>query len=99
LQLIIHIDKKICESRALSTLSHEGSPDIPNDASTSIAEKRQPGPSEYELRRQANIAENHRILASLGLAKGGSSALGKLSLKRNNKKYGFCFIYIVFIQL
>lgn len=73
----------------MSTLSHEGTPDIPDDASMSIAEKRQPGPSAYELRRQANIAENHSILASLGLAKGGSSALDKLSLKGKNKKYGF----------
>jgi hypothetical protein len=86
----------------LSSLSHEGTPEISNDATaTSIAEKRQHGPSEYELRRQANIAENNRLLAGLGLSEGGSSALKKLSSKEKKKngekkkRYGFCFVYIV----
>jgi hypothetical protein len=101
-QLIIHIDKKICDSRALSSLSHERTPDagISDDATPSIPVKRKHGPSEYEQRRQANISENHRLLASLGLSGGGSSALVKSSAKGKNKKgdkskrYGFCFAYI-----
>jgi hypothetical protein len=101
-QLTIHIDKKICDTRALSSLSHEGTPEagISDDATTSIAEKRKHGPSEYEQRRQANIAENHRLLASLGLSGGGSSALDKLSKGKKKKggkekRYGFCFVYII----
>ena len=52
LQLIIsHIDKKTSDSLALSSLSHQGtpSPDSSNKVSTSKQEKRQPGPSDYEL--------------------------------------------------
>jgi hypothetical protein len=86
-QLIIHIDKNICEARAMPSLSHEGTPDNSND-SDAIAETRRQGPSEYELRRQANIAENQKPLASLGLSKGGSGAIGldKSSKKVKRKK-------------
>jgi hypothetical protein len=81
----------------LSTLSDQGtlSTGIPNDASssTSIADSETQsrqldhGPSDYEKRRQANIAENRRLLASLGL-EGGSSALLK------EKGYAFCLFYL-----
>jgi len=82
----------------LSSLSHEETPDagIPDGASTSIAEKRNNGPSEYEQKRQANIAENHLLLASLGLSGGGSSAFkldkstkGKKKKGGREKRYGF----------
>ena len=101
MQLIIHIDKKICDSRALSVPSNEGTPEISDEASTSIARKREHGPSEYEVRRKANIEENHCLLASLGLSGGGSSTLDKLSLKGRkkkggNKRYGFLLVYMVF---
>ena len=100
-QLIIHIDKKICEERAMPSLSHEGTPDNSNDSDDhAIAEtrRRQDGPSEYELQRQANIAENQKLLASLGLSKGGSGAIGldKSSKKvkrgkgEKGKKYAVC---------
>ena len=84
---ISHIDKKTSDSRALSSLSHQGtpSPDNSNEASTSLQEKRQPGPSDYELRRQANIAENEQLLASLGLSKGGSSFIGKTKKGKKGK--------------
>ena len=103
-QLIIHIDKKTCESRALSSdssLSNQGSPspNNSNDAciNPSISKKRH-GPSEYELRRQANIAKNKEILDSLGLSMGGSSVIDpdKSSKKVKGKKggkgkrYAFC---------
>ena len=96
-QLIIHIDTKTCGLQALPSLSHQGTPtpDNSSDASssTSIAasvvttQRQQHGPSEYELRREANIAENKQLLASLGLSEGGSSAiLGKPSTNEKRKK-------------
>ena len=85
----------------MSSLSHEETPDadISDDATPSLPVKRKHGPSEYEKRRQANIAENNRLLASLGLSGGGSSALDKLSKGKGKKgdkpkMYGFCFAYI-----
>lgn len=78
----------------MSSLSHQGTPETSHDAS--IAEKRQQGPSEYELRREANIAENQKLLASLGLSEGGSSVIDKSSSKVKRKKgdkgkrYAFC---------
>lgn len=86
----ICIDKKACDSRSLLGLSHEGTPDISNEASTTgstgMATKEQHGPSEYELRRKANIEENQRLLASLGLSGGGSSIIDKQSSKGKKKK-------------
>jgi hypothetical protein len=72
----------------LSSLSHQGTPDTSNDASigTSVAEKRKKGPSEYELEREANIAENRQLLASLGLLEAGSSLFDKSSSKVKRKK-------------
>ena len=88
----ICIDKKACDSRSLLGLSHEGTPDISNEASTTgstrMAAKEQHGPSEYELRRQANIEENQRLLASLGLSGGGSSIIDKQSSRGRRKKGG-----------
>ena len=81
----------------MPSISHQGTP-IPgnsNDASTSTniadsettTQRRQHGPSEYKLRRESNIAENKRLLASLGLSEGGSSAiLGKSSTNEKRKK-------------
>jgi hypothetical protein len=96
-QLIIHIDKKTCESRAMKSLSHQGTPDNSND-SDAIAEARQDGPSEYALQREANIAENQKLLASLGLLEGGSSSIdldkslkkGKGKKGGKGKRYAFC---------
>jgi hypothetical protein len=98
-QLTIHIDKKTCESRAMPSLSHQGTPNNSND-SDAVAERRQDGPSEYELQREANIAENQKLLASLGLLEGGSSSIdldkslkkgkGKKGGKEKGKKYVFC---------
>ena len=47
--LTIWIDKKTCDSRALSSLTQEGTPDNLNDAGigTNIAEKQEHGPSDY----------------------------------------------------
>jgi hypothetical protein len=88
-QLIIHIDKKTCESRALSSLSNQGTPSPENSinasTSTSKAKERWHGPSDYELRQQANIAENERLLASLGLSKGGSSLIDPDKSSKNVK--------------
>ena len=88
-QLIIHIDKKTCESRAMPSLSHQGTPDNSNDLDA-VAERRQHGLSEYELQREANIAENQKLLASLGLLEGGGSSidLDKSSKKGKGKKGG-----------
>lgn len=103
-QLIVRKDKKTCESRALSSLSHQGtpSPDTLNGASiiTSIPERQKLGPSDYELQREANIAENKRLLASLGLSKGGSGFIDKSEssskVKRKKgekgKRYAFCLL-------
>jgi hypothetical protein len=88
----------------LSSLSHQGTPTPGNSSdatSTAVSEtqRRQHGPSEYELRREANIAENKRLLDSLGLSKGGSSAIldgSPANVKRNKgekekgKRYVFC---------
>jgi len=97
--IIILLDKKTCDSRALSSLSHQGTPnpDESNDDSirTNIGERqeRQHGPSEYALRREANIAQNQQLLVSLGLSEGGSSALlTNIKRKKGEKgeRYDFC---------
>lgn len=88
----------------MPSLSHQGTPS-PGDSNeaviiTSLAEtpKRQKGPSEYQLRREANIAENQTLLASLGLG-GGNALLDKSSTKGKRKKggkgkrYSFCFFH------
>ncbi len=68
-------DKKARESRALSCLLPESTPqpegvDEPG-TSQMVIESGNPkeGRSEYELMRQANIARNQRLLAELGLGK------------------------------
>ena len=81
----------------MPSLSHQGTPNNSND-SDAIAERRQDGLSKYELRREANIAENQKLLASLGLLEGGSSvidsdkSLKKVKGKKGEKKkrYTFC---------
>jgi hypothetical protein len=84
--LTIWLDKNTCESRALSNLSRKGTPDNSNEATVSrniVAKKQQHGPSDYELKRQANIEENRKLLDELGLSKGGSSAIvGKSSTRK-----------------
>ena len=69
-----------------------------------ITAKQQHGPSEYAMRRQANIEENHHLLASLSLSGGGSSTLDKLLLKGRKKKgenkgYGFLLVYMAFTTI
>jgi len=81
----------------MPSLSHQGTPDNSNDLDA-IAERQQDGLSEYELRQEANIAENQKLLASLGLLEGGSSAIDSdKSLKKvkrkkgeKRKRYTFC---------
>ena len=78
-------------------LSHQGTPDNSND-SAAIAERPQHGLSESELQREANISENRKLLSSLGLLEGGSSAkesdksLKKVKGKKGEKgkRYAFC---------
>ena len=55
----------------MPSLSHQGTPNNLSDLDA-VAERRQDGPSEYELQRQANIAENQKLLASLGVRATGS---------------------------
>jgi hypothetical protein len=85
----------------MSSLSNQGtpSPDNFNDASSSTStansepQKRQHGPSEYELRQAANIAENKRLLASLGLDGGTSAILGKRKKGEKGKAKGYVFLF------
>lgn len=83
------IDKKTCDSRALSSLSPIVTPEAPTQIEqtdhlkTGTTQKNQ-GPSEYLKRREANIAINKELLASLGLGK-GVGILGE-SLLGNKKK-------------
>lgn len=95
----------------MSSLSHQGTPDNSNDSEAeAIAEKQHNGPSEYEMRRQANIAENQKLLANLGLSEGGSTILGKsptneMRKKGKGKGYAFClfclsnYYYLTFLQI
>ena len=86
------IDKKICDSQALSSLSPIVTPEAPtqNDSEqtdhlkTGTTQKNQ-GPSEYLKRHKANIAMNKELLASLGLSKGVGSILGE-SLSGGKKR-------------
>lgn len=91
----------------MPSLSHQGTPENSNDLD---AEAVANGQSEYELRREANIAENQKLLASLGLSEGGSSALlGKSPMNEKGKKgkgkgYAFCLFclsnyYLIFLQI
>jgi hypothetical protein len=68
-----------------------------------MAERRQEGPSEYELRREANIAENRQLLASLGLLEGGSSLLdnplSKVKRKKGDKEKRYAFCLSLLIQI
>jgi hypothetical protein len=71
-----------------------------NEATSStnmgIAERRQDrgGPSEYELKRNANIAENHRLLDSLGLLHIDLKKSSKTKAKKGEKekRYVFCML-------
>ena len=93
----------------MPSLSHQGtpSPDNSNEAviSTSLPEtqKRQNGPPEYQLQREANIAENQQLLASLGLLGGGSALLDKSPTKGKRKKggqekrYAFCQCFLTLL--
>jgi hypothetical protein len=80
-----------------SLSSHQEAADDASDSDV-IVERRQKGPSEYELQREANIAKNQKLLASLGLSMGGSGVLGleKSSKKvkrgkgEKGKRYAFC---------
>lgn len=86
-------------------LSHEGTPGNSNE-SDAIEERRQdvPSDSEYKLQREANIAENRKLLSSLGLLEGGSSAIdldkspkgvnGKKGEK--GKRYAFCLFCLAY---
>jgi hypothetical protein len=83
---------------------------ISNDASTSTSiadsetQRRKPedGRSDYAKRRDANIAQNRQLLASLGLSEGGSGILG---MEAKEKGYGFClfclsnYYYLTFLQI
>jgi hypothetical protein len=83
----------------LSSLLHQGTPSPGNsndassntsreDSETQKTQKRKHGPSEYELRREANIAENQQLLASLGLSEGGNNAILGKSLTKEKRKKG-----------
>ena len=88
----------------MPSLSHRGTPDDSNDLDA-IAESRQSippesrrsGPSDYALQREANIAENNKLLASLGLldvssllGSDKSSKKGKKKKGGEEKRYVFC---------
>ena len=83
------IDKKTCDSRALSSISPTVTLHTPtqNEHSDPIAVPiaTKAGPSEYSKMRKANIAENKKLLASLGLGEGAIGILGE-SLKKKKKK-------------
>jgi hypothetical protein len=96
----------------MSSLSHQGTPDNSNDSEAeAIAEKQHNGPSEYEMRRQANIAENQKLLANLGLSEGGGSAIlgmsptNEMGKKGKGKRYALClfclsnYYYLTFLQI
>jgi hypothetical protein len=82
----------------LPSQSHQGtpSPGESNDARSSAdsefeseTPRRRDGPSEYQLQREANIAENQKLLARLGLSGGGSSAiLGNLPTQTKKGEKG-----------
>ena len=67
-------------------LSHQGTPDNSN-ASDAIEKRPQleGGPSEYQLQREANIAENQKLLANLGLSEGGSSVIDSNKSSKTSK--------------
>jgi hypothetical protein len=73
----------------MPSLSHQGTPDNSNDTDA-IAERQDNGPSEYQLRRQANIEENRKLLSSLGLS-ASHKLLKKVKGKRREKGKGYVF--------
>ena len=91
------------------SLSHQGTPnpDNSNETSTStiIGERQQHGPSEYEMRQQANIADNQQLLDSLGLSEGGSSVMKKPLTKvkkakgNKEKRCAFCLFCSAFLNM
>ena len=82
------IDKKTCDSRALPNLSPIVPPqEAPSHTSTEATKKKKgfsASGSEYEKRQQANIEQNKKLLASLGLGE-GVGILGE-SLSEKKKK-------------
>ena len=87
------IDKKTCDSRALSDLSPTPSPIVTskgltqNGLTETVATREKQGPteSEYSKNRRANIEKNNLLMASLGLDGGGVSILGESSLGKKKK--------------
>jgi hypothetical protein len=91
-------DKKTCESRALPSsgsssraTSHapslidgpQAGPETKTKTKTTVMNK---GPSEYSMMREANIAKNKELLASLGLGNGGGIFGESPSSKKEKKK-------------
>lgn len=78
------IDKKTCDSRALSSLSPAPSqPENEHDpmGGKDGATRKDQGPSEYAKVRTANIEANKVLMSSLGLG-GGVGILGESSKKK-----------------
>lgn len=96
-----------CESRALLSLSDKETlndksnkdGDDGTSTSTNTEERRHNGPSQYQLQRQANIAENQRLLASLGLIEGASNLIDKPSKKGKGKKKEKRYVFNLFVQV
>ena len=82
------IDKKTCDSRALPNLSPIVPPQEALSHTSTEATGKKKGSfasgSEYEKKRQANIEENKKLLASLGL--GDVGMLGESLSKKKKKK-------------
>ena len=87
------IDKKTCDSRALSDLSPTPSPIVTskgltqNGLTETVATREKQGPteSEYSKNCRANIEKNNLLMASLGLDGGGVGILGESSLGKKKK--------------
>lgn len=81
------IDKKTCDSRALPT---DETPQAPSQNEDTNSEPKtgtpgeSQGPSDYSKIREANIAQNKKILDSLGLGK-GVGILGESVSKKKKK--------------
>ena len=86
------LDKKTCDSRALPKSSPIVPPQSPshNRDTKTAATREKKGPSnresEYEEKRRANIKENEKLLASLGLGEEVAKLGESLSKKKKKKK-------------
>jgi hypothetical protein len=88
------LDKKTCDSRALPKSSPIVSPQGPSQdghtvtVATTSREKKGHSveESEYEKKRKANIEENKRLFASLGLADDVAKLGESLTKKKRKKK-------------